>query len=369
MPAKKQHYVPKALLKRFADGAGASARTNVYDIERSSYRARQNIRDICSANYLYDTDDSFEKFLSVHVESPAATDLERLALAAEPAESRPTPNLLRFLMVQLLRTRLAYESSLAFVNAGMQTMFAELARLNGLDVNTASNCRISPSEPRALLAYQTMQAAIRWPLISDLRMALVVNDTAAEFILSDHPVFQHNWYLRDSTARNATSIAARGAQFFLPITPAVTLCLYDPSVYLYGDATSGKLARATEDDVQILNSFQAINAKALLLARSPTMASVLSTLGIKHANSRAFTETGTHSPATVRPDGTLRSLHVSQRRQIPLPSMPSFVKIKNKVRRKPVRSAERSPELVRALEDYVERLRSGDPMTPPNDTI
>lgn len=350
MPAKKQHFVPKVLLKRFAGGTKAKARLNVYDIERANYRARQNIRDICSGNYQYDVDDSFEQFLSEHIESPAASDLERLSLAEEPVDSRPSPQLLRFILVQLFRTRQAYDDGLAFVNAGMQTMFAELARLNGRDEEAARRCRISPSEPRAVLAYLAAKAATQWRLLSDLHLALVVNDTGMEFVLSDHPVFQHNWYLRESTALDAAAITVRGIQFFIPISPSVTLCLYDAAVYLYGDAVSGKTIRATEDDVRILNSFQAINAKEFLMARSSSMEAALQKLGARYAKTRAFTETASHSPATMRPDGTLRSLHITERRQVQLTAMPSFVKIKNKVRRQKIHCTDRNPELVRAHE-------------------
>ncbi|AVP95676.1 hypothetical protein C7S18_00015 [Ahniella affigens] len=357
MVTKKQHYVPQLLLRRFATPHGSESRINVYDFERQQYRKNQNIRDVCSSNYTYDTNNSFERFLSEHVESPAGSALEILAQTQDRTDPRPSAALLRFLLVQLARTRQMYESSLNFTNAWMQTIFAEVARLNGLDEATARELHIQPSEPREVLAYLAAYAATQYRLISDLNLALVLNQTRVEFILSDHPVFQHNWYLRESAHPMAGSITVRGVQFFLPLSPSVTCCLYDPSVYLYGQATEGAVINATEGDVGLLNSFQAINAGSLLLARSATMEAVLSSLGSRYADSTSFFESATYVPASVREDGTLRSTHLTQRKQTRLPAMPAFVKIKNKVRSQTIECVHRCPENVAAHKMFDESLR------------
>lgn len=357
MVTKKQHYVPQLLLRRFATVIGSQSRINVYDIERQQYRKSQNIRDVCSSNYMYDTDDSFEKFLNDHVESPAGHELEMLVQAKDRINPKPIPALLRFLLVQLARTHQMYESSLAFTNAGMQTIFAEMARLNGLDEAAAREVRVEPSEPRVVLAYLAARAATQYRLLSDLNLALIFNNTKVEFTLSDHPVFQHNCYLRESEHPMAGSITVRGVQFFLPLSPSVTCCLYDASVYVYGQATQGVPINATEDDVNLLNSFQAINAGSVIIARSASMEATLRSLGSKYANTSAFVESATYAPATTREDGTLRSTHITQRKQTKLSAMPTFLKIKNKVRRQQVQCVHRNPEIVAAHEMFDEYLR------------
>ena len=360
MVTKKQHFVPQLLLRRFATTVGSESRVNVFDLERRQYRKNQNIRDVCSSNYTYDTDDSVEKFLNDHVESPAGGNLELLSQATAKVDPRPSPEFLRFVLVQLARTRQMYQSSLAMTNAGMQTIFGEMARLNGLDEAAARSLRITPAEPRVVYAYLAAYAATQFRLLSDMNLAVVVNRTKTEFILSDHPVFQHNWYLRESTHPMAGSITVRGAQFFLPLSPTVTCCLYDASVYLYRDATEGAVIEATEDDVRLLNSFQAINSGSLLVSRSASMEETLRELGAKYADTAAFIESATYSPATIRDDGTLRSTHISQRRQTKLPAMPAFLKIKNKVRRQTIECAHRSPEIVAGHEMFDENLRRRD---------
>lgn len=354
---KKQHYVPQLLLRRFATLIGNASRINVYDIERQQYRKNQSIRDVCSSNYTYDTDDSFEKFLSDHIESPAGRDLDILAHAQDRISPKPSPALLRFLLVQLARTRQSYESSLALINVSMQNVFEQIARLNGFDEIAARRLRVEPSEPRAVLAYIATYAATQYRLLSDMNLALIVNQTKVEFILSDHPVFQHNWYLRESEHPMAGSITVRGVQFFLPSSPSVTCCLYDASVYLYGRATEGAVIYATEDDVNLLNSFQAISAGSLLLARSASMEAVLRSMGLKYANATAFAESAKYTPAIACEDGTLRSTHIAQRKQTKLSAMPAFVKIKKKARRHPVECVHRNPEVVAAHKMFDEDIR------------
>lgn len=360
MVAKKQHFVPQLLLRGFAAAKRGESRLNVYDFKRQQYRPKQNIKDLCAGNYEYDVDDSFEEFLSEHVETPFGSELKILSQVTDRFDPVPSRALLRFLVVQLARTREAYEGSLAFTNAGVQTMFAEFARLNGLEESAFRRLRVGPSEPRAVRAYLAAYAATQYRLLGDLRLALIVNTTNTEFILSDHPVFQHNWYLRESSHPMAASITVRGIQFFLPVSPSVACCLYDPGIYLYRDASAGVVIEASNEDVRLLNSFQAINAGALLMASSDFMGPMLSKLGTRYSETQAFVETATHVPASLRNDGTIRSTHFTQRRQLLLSAMPEFVKIKNKVRKRRIECVLRDPVTVRAHEWFNEDLRRGD---------
>lgn len=347
MVTKNQHYVPQLLLRRFA----VEDRINVYDIARGQIRHNQSIKEVCSGNYTYDKDNSVENFLNKHIETPSVAELEKLASPSPRLSSVPSSTLLQFLLVQLARTRQAYKGNIDFINSMMQTVFAETARLNGWDISVASQLRLEPKEPRAVLAYISVYAATQYRLLADLAISVIVNNTDEEFILSDHPIFQHNWYLRDSNELLANSITVRGVQFFFPISPSVTCCLYDSSVYAYRSRSQSGIAVASLEDVRILNGFQALNAEALLLAKSEKMSNTLQALGTKYANTQAFTSSAIYSPAVPVGDGTqLRSRHVVQRRQTLVPAMPSFIKIRNKVRRRPVECIHRCPDVVRIHE-------------------
>lgn len=350
MVTKKQHYVPELLLQRFAIRSGDEKRINVYDLSRCQYRSNQNTKNVCSGNYTYDRDNSFENFLDRYIETPAGAELEKLSNSLGKISSTPSTVLLQFLLVQLARTRRAYQGNMEFVNSMMRTVFTEAANLNGWDSKIASQLSIEPKEPRAVLAYLAAYAATQYRQLSDLAVCLVVNQTNEEFILSDHPVYQHNWYLRDSSDLLANSITVRGVQFFVPISPSMTCCLYDPLVYVYRSHSRNEVVAATLDDVRIMNSFQALNAESLLMAKSESMSSILQDLGRKYADKHALTASAMNTPARQVDDGTLRSTHIARRHQTRVPAMPSFIRIRNRVRRRAVECSHRRPDVVLAHE-------------------
>lgn len=361
MATKKQHYVPKLLLRGFANRVGEEFRLNVYDIERDHYRQNQKISEVCSGNYTYDKDNTFEHFLSDHIETPFGSDLSEMVKSPQRTSPFPSDNLLRFLLVQLARTRQAFNSNMESMNGMMQTVFAETAKLNNMDPTSVERLEIGPSEPRSVLAYLAAYAATQYKLLADLHLSILVNETNDEFIVSDHPVFQHNWYLRNSTELLANGITVRGVQFFLPITSTLTVCLYDPSVYVYRGSQKGVAITVTLSDVATLNSFQALNASELLVARSEKTAQTLVDLGRRYSEQNSFTSEASNSEPTDDGCGRVRSTHIVVRRQARLPSMPSFVKIKNKVRRAPLDCRHRQPEVVlahEALTKAMDRVRN-----------
>ena len=360
MVTKKQHYVPQLLLRRFSIESAGAAKVNLYDIDRCQFRANQNIKDVCSGNYTYDKDNSFEDFLSRNVEAPAALALNEILEMPNNVSKVPSSKILQFMLVQLARTRQAYQSNMDAINSMMKTVFMQTAKLNNLDPEDASRLRIEPKEPRSVLTYITAYAATQYQLLADLSICIVVNNTDQEFILSDHPVFQHNWYLRDSQEVLRNSITVHGVQFFMPISPTTCICLYDSNIYAYRGTLKGAAIIATPQDVAVLNTFQALGADSLLLARSESMAATLKLLGKQYGNKRAFTAVGSNSEPIDAGDGKLRSTHMVVREQTAIATMPSFVKVKNKVRRKPSVCSHRNIQAVldhKAMDDEMDRRR------------
>nr|CBA30132.1 hypothetical protein Csp_C22020 [Curvibacter putative symbiont of Hydra magnipapillata] len=359
MLTKKQHYVPQFLLRRFAAEAPSGWKTNVFDIERQQLRNNQNVKDVCAENYMYDKDNSFESFLGEHVENPASKEIDSIIATPEKISCTPERAMLLFLTVQIARTRQAYGANLAFLNKMMGTVFEKFAELNGMDVDAAKRVQMRPEEPRALLSYMAASAATNYRLIADLKVALIANQTGQEFVLSDNPVFKHNWYLRDCNEPLSASITVRGLQLFLPLSPKLVYCLYDSSVYAYKtDGPTKSVVHATHDDVSLLNSFQAINAESFLVANSTHMGAHLQSIGTKYRAAQAFTEHAMATQPTPDADGKLKSMHYVWREQIRLAKMPSFIKVKNKVRRRSVICEHRQPDLVAAHELAQERIKN-----------
>ncbi|MFY1908814.1 DUF4238 domain-containing protein [Achromobacter xylosoxidans] len=359
MTTKKQHYVPRLMLRNFSVETRGEWRTQAYDLRRQQSRTNQNIRDVFSENYTYDTDNSFENYLEQQIETPAGIAIEALLHDPSKVSAVPDDAMLRFLAVQLARTRYAYEGTMAFIDKFMGTIFETAAHLNGLDPVLARKLRLEPTEPRKILTYITALAADRFKILSDLRVAIIINETPREFVMSDHPVFQHNWYLRDCDEPLSASLTVRGLQLFMPISTKITYCLYDNSIYSYHVERKSPIVRANLADVDILNSFQAINASSLMVAKSSDMIDEMKRLAARYGNQSAFSSHAQATQPREVADGKLRSVHYSWKKAIRLESLPAFIKVKNKVRRRLVICQHRRPDIVAAEELAEARPGSG----------
>ena len=137
-------------------------------------------------------------------------------------------------MLQLARTPEALDQRVDLANASVGSMIRQLAELNGIAQEEVEGLRLVPSDPSTIISDIALDGILNWPLIEDLKCHILINETSREFVLSDHPVFRYNWYLRNSKDLGAVAIVSRGVQFFLPLSDRVTYCLYDGSVYKYG---------------------------------------------------------------------------------------------------------------------------------------
>jgi hypothetical protein len=356
---KNQHYVPQMILRNFGKISKKNIRSNIYDIKTNSIRENQNIKKIFSRNYMYDKNNIIEDFLHKHVESPASGEIKNIIGAPLEAKFSASTDLLRFIIVQLRRTQGAYEHSQDFINSQTSTIFQETCRLNNMDEDVGKNLRLIPKVPRSQVSLQTLHAVLCWPLISDLSHHIIINKNKnVDFIISDNPIFQYNWYLRDCSDTAQTSISNKGIQLFFPLSKNIVYCLYDKSVYRYGSSKQHYTVIENEKDVEILNSFQMLNASSMVVFSSIKMKHNIAKLAKTYGKKQLFTTHSAHNKAKKDSSGKLKSLHAVWRTQTLLPSLPSFIKIKNKVRRRKVICIDRNPEIVQAVDNTLEEFKN-----------
>lgn len=357
---KNQHYVPQLLLRRFATPGGQKDRIVVCDIERGQFRKNQNICKVGSQNYFYDKDNGVERFIADNIETPAAPAIAAILDAPATFSGAAPEAIQRFVAAQLSRTPEAYEQGQQFINAFSRTMFKEYMRLNGHDQaaqEAAGRLTVVPSDPGPLIAYQTISGSLDWWLLRDLDAHVVINGTNRDFVLADHPVFLHNWYLRDVKHPAATSIARRGAQIFMPLSSRVTLCLFDSDVYAYGSRRFQVTYVEDASDVDILNGFQALSASDFIYFGSDSMEASVRRLADRYRHLRPFTFHASHTEARPNGRGTMSSLHMTWKVQQRIDRMPSFVRVKSKVRKQPPVCEDRKPDVVAALDYFKKRAR------------
>jgi len=244
---KRQHYVPQMILRRFSDD---NATTGLIVLKDGRRIERAPFKQQCYGDYFYGDDQVIENSFAAsettvgaylgdlsksHLESLSNDDLRRLKV---------------FVHYQLLRTQGAAKSASNFLAEHVRSMVRGTAQLNdNLDVLEGIddvNIRFKNMQLET-----TWQAAKTTPVVMDLCVKFLFG---TGFIIGDHPV--HPVF---SKYPATNGLALKGLQLFMPLSPRVTLAVYDPGVYDYGDKDS-LFVEATATDVESLNRMQTINA-------------------------------------------------------------------------------------------------------------
>jgi hypothetical protein len=256
------------------------------------------------------------------------------------------------------RTPEACERASGFVNSQLEPMVRELLSLNGFDPEEASAGRFDfyQEQLASLITVEGVRASM---LLRDLKYHIIKNETASEFYISDHPVFLYNWLYRDLEHPAATSITALGLQIFLPISPKITICFYDPKVYRYGQKSL--LTCISKDaDVEILNSFQMINADSIIGFHSKQSEANIKSLYERFKSIKLHQYESGILSTEKKGKRIVKSTHFVFTRQAKLRKMPSFIKIKKKSRGYASSYQERDSELSAKyieLTDYINQQR------------
>jgi hypothetical protein len=351
-----QHYVPQCLLKHFCKNIKNVERLNIFDIARSHIRYNQSIKENFSQNYFYDKDNSIESLLSQKVESPAAIVIDKIVSGQLDILDEDRPALLKFISALLFRTPEARAKALSFINSFFESMVEKLLSLNGFDPNEASKGWIQPKDPSDLVSLITLQGIIDSAILVDLDFHIIKNESSLEFCISDHPVFAYNWFYRNLDHPGVTGLTAKGLQFFLPISSNLLICLYDSEVYKYGKKNSALTIASSVDDIEILNSFQVINAESIIGFRDKNSETSMKELYRKYKNLKVYQHESNLIKEEKLEDGKLKTTHLTFTRQTKIPKMPSFISIKKNSRIHTSVFSERNPALAAFHHRYKEQM-------------
>jgi hypothetical protein len=344
---KNQHYVPQCLLKHFGCDAKKGKRINVFDTARSDVRYNQAIKEVFSQNYFYDKDNQIEKFLAEKIEAPASRMIDEVVNGNLNIINKEPLTLHRFILSLFCRTPEASERVSGFVNSQLESIVRELLSLNGFDPEEASAGRFN-FHPDRLASLLTVQGVLDAVILRDLEYHIIKNETQLEFYISDHPVFIYNWLYRDLEHPGVTGLTAIGLQIFLPLSPKLTLCLYDPKVYKYGKRNL-VTCTSNDSDIEILNSFQIINLDSIIGFYSRESEAHVRRLYEKHKSIKLHQYKSGILSTQKEGKGKIKSTHFVFTRQAKLNKMPSFIKIKKKSKGYASCFQERYPELSEKL--------------------
>ncbi|MDJ0798659.1 MAG: DUF4238 domain-containing protein [Calothrix sp. MO_167.B12] len=355
---KNQHYVPQCLLKHFSWDDRNLKRINIFDTVRSTTRYNQAIKEVFSRNYFYDRDNSVEDLLGNEIESPASPIIDEIIegniddllnfSGNKSSDKKFIENkfkLVKFIICLLYRTPEAREKSLSSIQTHIQSIVRELLRQNNFDPEEASKGYLNVEDKSSLGSLITLQSAIDYLLLIDLDFHIIKNETDIEFFISDHPVFRYNWFYRDLQHISITSLAAKGLQLFLPLSPSLTLCLYDSGVYKYGDRKSWITYVRNSSDIELLNSFQIINSESIIGFYSQKCEAHIRQLYNRFKDIQIYKHKSIEHELDEPEEDKIKTRHIVYTQQTKLKKMPSFVKIKREAKGQAAAYHERNPRL------------------------
>lgn len=284
-----------------------------------------------------------ENFINENIETPASRVIDEIVNGNFNVIDTEASVLHRFILSLFYRTPEAIERASKFVNSQLESGVRELLSLNGFDPEVAGEGSFKFKRDR--LAYLlTVQGTLDSIILEDLKYHIIKNETQLEFHISDHPVFIYNWLYRNLEHPGVTSLTSLGLQIFLPLSPKLTLCLYDPKIYKYGQRN---LVTCISDsnDVDILNSFQIVNADSIIGFRKRESETDLKHLHEKYKGITLHKYESGMLSTRSEGKGKIRSTHYVFTRQTKLKKMPSFVKIRKNAKGYASYYQERDPDL------------------------
>lgn len=249
MPANKnQHFVPKALFKPFTDeGKGVSV--DMFLLKSREIKESISVADQCSKNNFYGNDPKLENAIqSLETYYGSARD-EILAGTITGHDSKKLL-LKRFVLFQHYRT-------LASVVNGTDAMvkFREgLLRLPGAE--------IEPMPDQRLITQFAMEAYVKnMPMLDDLSVCFLRNLTKIDFVIGDDPAVHTNRWQLQKLKRATFGPGHAGTIFLMPISPRITVLLYDSGTYALS-RTGIWLDINREMDAMFVNKMQFSNAQS-----------------------------------------------------------------------------------------------------------
>jgi Protein of unknown function (DUF4238) len=263
---KRQHYVPRFVLRNFSRNGTQIPLLHLATGKRvpDASIARQ-----CYGDYFYGDDDVLEQSFSNEEAkwSQFFGDLDPARF--ERLDGNQLALLRLFAMYQHARTLGAAEH----VNE-MHSSLARMALKDKLARDQRPTFTAADIEGLSIrltnAPYQSIWQAVQsMPCFIDLSAKFIYTERTPGFVISDNPAVVYNQFVEkhEHLRHFPTShgLLVKGLQMFVPLSPNMTLALFDPAVYEYGGKKT--VCRAGPGDVAFLNRMQAVSASSCVYFR------------------------------------------------------------------------------------------------------
>ena len=272
---KRHHYVPQFVLRNFSpDGRSGST----FVLETGELHANASVRGQCAKDYFYGRDPDMENAFA-ESETKVAATLRQVAsgdLSTFVGEYRtrefpdstaeldvlrahPLYALREYGFYQTHRTAASAESIEDEFDAEMKRLFRKnpwFREKSPEAYKWLDHIIIKPTGTMGHILYTAGPLSFA---MLDMTVKFLVADKPS-FILSDHPVMLRNQYAElNPSGPGALGMLARGLQMFMPVSPTMTIAIYDGDIYECG-ADDKVIVKLSARNAQVLNAMQVRNA-------------------------------------------------------------------------------------------------------------
>lgn len=227
----------------------------IWNIQRKLYIPNGKLKNQAYKKAFYGKEPQLEDALGL-LETEASDIIRKIVdtLKLPNVRSRDKINLYTFLVFQSSRTEAAVEDSESIVDQMTKMVFKHDRRVKDI----LSHVNFGLKHPAVI---QLGMAAQMVPIIFDLGMKLIINNTTHEFITSDNPVVRYNQLVeRFHWPGSGSGLGMTGLQIFFPLTPRLMLVLYDRDIYRVGNFFSKKVVVINTAEINRLNGLQFLRA-------------------------------------------------------------------------------------------------------------
>lgn len=244
---KSNHYVSKFYLRNFSPNQKS---VGLYNLKTNFSFGDAPIKGQCCKDYLYGKDGQAEKALD-DIETATSNIIKKIISTHKlpPRFSAEHIALMIFVLIQNARTLNAAAELNAMTDKVVKNLFI---RHKKGQIKQEDLDRVKVQYDNAVL--QRISHAVEvYPLVMDLEIFLLVNNTGRRFITSDNPVVLYNQYLEERDYAGNTGLQSVGLQIYFPLSPKFLLLCYDGSVYSIHP-------RLSDSDIENINGLQFLNA-------------------------------------------------------------------------------------------------------------
>lgn len=261
---KNQHYVPKHLLRGWTD----NERLSVYNLDNQQEYPPTSLSNLCSEDYFYGDSEIEQSMDDLEKRHAEIIDKIRTKKSFGVINGVNILHFCTFILLQRERTKQQKQETEGLINNLAKEYIEREIKAGNTDpelsdgrdiLDVLDKTKITHEYP---LAFPMFHALIGVNLILDLEVAVIVNTTDEEFVISDHPVVHDNPRFKDRFDRFLSGIQSRGIQIFVPISDQVQIMIYDPAAYTidYSDLDKRRVVVTSKEVVTGLNDMQMINA-------------------------------------------------------------------------------------------------------------